>query len=123
MKVLADFCADVFTFLHSRKFACNFGGRTVSLRTWPCLLCVRHVPNWPFRVPDQGRELLRLANAGTMPPRRIAMPREAFAPDSHSTVKDQVVDLYKDFEHEVKLEANNPIESPQGDLPVRKHVT
>jgi hypothetical protein len=50
------------------------------------------------------------------------MPREASAAHSHSTLKDQVVDLYKDFEHEVKLEANNPVESPQGDLPVRKHV-
>jgi hypothetical protein len=57
-----------------------------------------------------------------MPPRRITMPREASAADSHATVKDQVVDLYKDFEQEVKLEATNPLDSPQGDLLVRKHV-
>ena len=50
------------------------------------------------------------------------MPREASATDSHSTVKDQVVDLYKDFEQEVKREAHHPLDSSQGDLLVRKHV-
>ncbi|HZL51959.1 MAG TPA: hypothetical protein VFC37_13530 [Terracidiphilus sp.] len=50
------------------------------------------------------------------------MPREASATDSHSTVKDQVVDLYKDFEHEVKREVRAPLDSSQGDLLVRKHV-
>jgi hypothetical protein len=50
------------------------------------------------------------------------MPREASATDSDSTVKDQVVDLYKDFEHEVRREVHNPLDSPQGDLLVRKHI-
>jgi hypothetical protein len=50
------------------------------------------------------------------------MPREASAADSHSTVKDQAVDLYKDLEHEVKHEVHNPLDSSQGDLLVRKHI-
>ncbi len=50
------------------------------------------------------------------------MPREASATDSHSTVKDQAVDLYKDFEREVKREVHDPLDSSQGDLLVRKHV-
>jgi hypothetical protein len=57
-----------------------------------------------------------------MPPRRIAMPAEASTADSHSTVKDQVVELYEDLEHEVQREAHNPLDSSQGDLLVRKHI-
>jgi hypothetical protein len=57
-----------------------------------------------------------------MPPRRIAMSREASAADSHSTVKDQVVELYEDLEHEVQREVHNPLDSSQGDLLVRKHI-
>jgi hypothetical protein len=37
-------------------------------------------------------------------------------------VKDQVVELYEDFEHEVECEVHNPLASTQGDLPVRKHI-
>jgi hypothetical protein len=50
------------------------------------------------------------------------MTREASAADSDSTVKDQVVDLYENFEREVKREAHNPLASSQGDLVVRKHI-
>jgi hypothetical protein len=57
-----------------------------------------------------------------MPPRRITMPREASAADSHATVKDQVVELYEDFEHEVEREAHSPHDSSQSDFLVRKHM-
>jgi hypothetical protein len=57
-----------------------------------------------------------------MPPRRITMPRKASAADAHSTVKDQAVELYEDFEHEAKREVHDPLASTQGDLPVRKHI-
>jgi hypothetical protein len=57
-----------------------------------------------------------------MPARRITMPREASAAKSDSTVKDQVVELYEDFGQEVKREVHNPLDSPQGDLLVRKHI-
>jgi len=57
-----------------------------------------------------------------MPPRRIVMSREASAADPHSTVKDQVVELYEDLEHEVQREVHNPLDSSQGDLLVRKHI-
>ena len=50
------------------------------------------------------------------------MSREASAADSHSTVKDQVVELYEDLEHEVQREVHNPLDSSQGDLLVRKHI-
>ena len=50
------------------------------------------------------------------------MPREASATNSNSTAKDQVVELYEDFEHEVECEVHNPLASTQGDLPVRKHI-
>jgi hypothetical protein len=50
------------------------------------------------------------------------MPRQASAADSHATVKDQVVELYQDVKHEVQREVHNPLDSPQGDLLVRKHV-
>jgi hypothetical protein len=57
-----------------------------------------------------------------MPPRRITMPREASAADAHSTVKDQVVELYADFEHEVEREIHSPHDSSRSDLLVRKHI-
>jgi hypothetical protein len=57
-----------------------------------------------------------------MPPRRITMPREASAADAHSTVKDQVVELYADFEHEVEREVHSPHDSSQSDVLVRKHI-
>jgi len=50
------------------------------------------------------------------------MPRVASAADSHSTVKDQVIELYTDLEREVKHEVHNPLDSSQGDLLVRKHI-
>ena len=50
------------------------------------------------------------------------MPREASAVESHTTVKDQVVELYQDLEREVKHEVHNPLDSSQGDLLVRKHI-
>ena len=50
------------------------------------------------------------------------MPSEASAADSHVTVKDQVVDLYEDFEHEVEREAHSPHDSSQSDVLVRKHI-
>ena len=50
------------------------------------------------------------------------MPRETSALDSHATVKDQVVDLYEDFEHEVEREAHSSHDSSQSDLLVRKHI-
>jgi hypothetical protein len=50
------------------------------------------------------------------------MPKEASAADSHSTVKNQVVELYKDVEHEAKREAHTPLASSEGDLLVRKHI-
>ena len=50
------------------------------------------------------------------------MSTQASAEDSHATVKDQVVELYQDVKHEVQSEIPNPLDSPQGDLLVRKHV-
>ena len=50
------------------------------------------------------------------------MPREAFAADSHATVKEQVVELCEDFEHEVEREVHSPHDSSQSDLLVRKHI-
>jgi len=50
------------------------------------------------------------------------MPREASEADSHATVSDQVVELYQDFEHEVEREAQNPPDSSQSDVLVRKHI-
>ena len=44
------------------------------------------------------------------------MPREASAADSRATVKDQVVELYEDFEHEVEREAHSPHDSSQSDV-------
>jgi hypothetical protein len=94
------------------------GARILLART----RCEQHVPNWPFRLLDQGGESLRPANAGMMPPRRITMPREASAVDAHSMVKEQVVELCEDFEHEVEREAHSPHDSSQSDLLVRKHI-
>jgi hypothetical protein len=50
------------------------------------------------------------------------MPREAFAADAHSTVKDQIVEMYEDFEHEVEHEAHSPHDSSQSDMLVGKHI-
>ena len=50
------------------------GARILLART----RCEQHVPNWPFRLLDQGGESLRPANAGMMPPRRITMPKGSF---------------------------------------------
>jgi hypothetical protein len=50
------------------------------------------------------------------------MTREASAADSHSTVNDQVVELYEDLKHEIEREVHNPLAPSQGDLVVRKHV-
>ena len=50
------------------------------------------------------------------------MPREASATDAHETVKDQVVEMYEDFEHEVEREAHSPHDSSQSDKLVRKHI-
>ena len=50
------------------------------------------------------------------------MPREAAEADSHATVKDQVVELYEDFEHEVEREAHSPHDSSQSDVLVHKHI-
>jgi hypothetical protein len=67
----------------------------------------------------------RIAKGGKsemMPPRRITMPREIAEADSHATVKDQVVELYDDFEHEVVREVHSPHDSSQSDALVRKHI-
>jgi hypothetical protein len=50
------------------------------------------------------------------------MPREASAADSRATVKEQAVELYEDFEHEVEREVHSPHDSSQSDLLVRKHI-
>jgi hypothetical protein len=50
------------------------------------------------------------------------MPREAAEANSHATVKDQVVELYEDFEHEVEREVHSPHDSSQSDVLVRKHI-
>ena len=50
------------------------------------------------------------------------MPREAAEANSHATVKDQVVELYEDFEHEVEREMHSPHDSSQSDVLVRKHI-
>ena len=50
------------------------------------------------------------------------MPQEASAADSHATVKDQVVELYEYFEHEVEREAHSPHDSSQSDVLVHKHI-
>jgi hypothetical protein len=50
------------------------------------------------------------------------MPREAAEANSHLTVKDQVVELYEDFEHEVEREVQSPHDSSQSDVLVRKHI-
>jgi hypothetical protein len=50
------------------------------------------------------------------------MPREASEADAHSTVKDQVVELYEDFEHEVVREVHIPHDSSQSDVLVGKHI-
>jgi len=50
------------------------------------------------------------------------MPREASEVDAHSTVKDQVVELYADLEHEIEREAHSPHDSSQSDALVRKHI-
>ena len=50
------------------------------------------------------------------------MPEEISAADTHTSVKEQVVEFYEDFKQEVKREAHNPLASSQGDLLVRKHL-
>jgi hypothetical protein len=50
------------------------------------------------------------------------MPKDASALDSHSSAKEQVVELYKDVKQEVKFEAHNPLDAAPGDMLVRKHV-
>ncbi len=50
------------------------------------------------------------------------MPREDSAADPHSTVKDEIVEMYEDFEHEVEREAHSPHDSSQSDVLVRKHI-
>ena len=50
------------------------------------------------------------------------MPREVAEADSHATVKDQVIELYVDFEHEVEREVHSPHDSSQSDVLVRKHI-
>lgn len=50
------------------------------------------------------------------------MPRETAEANSHATVKDQIVELYEDFEHEVEREAQSPHDSSQSDVLVRKHI-
>jgi hypothetical protein len=50
------------------------------------------------------------------------MPREVAETDSHSTVRDQVVELYEDVEHEVEREVHRPHDSSQSDVLVRKHI-
>jgi hypothetical protein len=58
-----------------------------------------------------------------MPPRRITMPRKASAADAHVTVKDQVVEMYEDFQHEIEREAHSPHDSSQSDVLIRKHIS
>ena len=41
----------------------------------------------------------------------------------HHGVKEQVVDLFKDLEHEVEREASHAHDSSQSDVLVKKHVT
>jgi hypothetical protein len=43
--------------------------------------------------------------------------------EQHPSVKEQVVDLYKDLEHEVERESSPAHDSSQSDVLVRKHVT
>jgi hypothetical protein len=50
------------------------------------------------------------------------MPREASAADAHATVKNQMVEMYEDFEHEVEREVRSPHDSSQSDVLVRKHM-
>jgi hypothetical protein len=57
-----------------------------------------------------------------MPHRRITMPREPSATDANETVKDQAVEMFEDFEHEIEPEAHSPHDSSQSDVLVRKHV-
>jgi len=57
-----------------------------------------------------------------MPPGRITMAGEASEAHAHSTAEDLVVELYKDFEHEVAREVHSPHDSSQSDVLVRKHI-
>ena len=57
------------------------------------------------------------------------MPREPSATDAHATVKDQIVvvkdqavEMYEDFEHEIEGEAHSPHDSSQSDKLVQKHI-
>jgi hypothetical protein len=50
------------------------------------------------------------------------MPRDVSAADAHSTVKDEVVELFEDFEHEVMREVHRPHDSSKSDALVRKHI-
>jgi hypothetical protein len=67
----------------------------------------------------------RIANAGKYTDdaaQENHMPTEPSAKDAHETMKDQVVEMYEDFEHEVELEAHSPHDSSQSDKLVRKHI-
>jgi hypothetical protein len=50
------------------------------------------------------------------------MSRDAAEENSHATVKDQTVELFEDFEHEVEREVHSPHDSSQSDVLVRKHI-
>ena len=50
------------------------------------------------------------------------MHKDASATDALATVKDQVVEMYEDFEHEIEREAHSPHDSSQSDMLVRKHI-
>jgi|GEM_PF-2139722 len=50
------------------------------------------------------------------------MPREPSATDAHETVKDQVVEMYEDFEQEIEREAHSPHDSSQSDRLAGKHI-
>ncbi len=43
--------------------------------------------------------------------------------EQHHSVKEQVVDLFQDLEHEVERETSPAHDSSQSDVLVRKHVT
>uniref|UniRef100_E6QK28 Uncharacterized protein n=1 Tax=mine drainage metagenome TaxID=410659 RepID=E6QK28_9ZZZZ len=50
------------------------------------------------------------------------MPSDATEANSHATAKDQIVELYEDFEHEVKHEVQSPNDFSQSDVLVQKHI-
>ena len=50
------------------------------------------------------------------------MPTEPSAKDAHETVKDEIVELYEDFEQEIEREAHSPHDSSQSDKLLGKHI-